>query len=324
MSAMHTKVWTPTKAESDALLRSFHADADPGTSAAFLRALTHIVSKTYDKRYPDLKARLFIPVDSSVPAGAEFFVWRSWDYAGMAKIITDYADDLPMADVMAVEVTQKVEGLGNAYAYSINDLKAAAMSGIPLDTKRTYAVRRTHENRVDALAAFGDAASGFTGFLNNANVPIITTPDIHGGWDTATAAEILSDLNLICNSIVTTSKEAFTPDTLLLPVSRYSLLASKPYSDVVPDTVLEVFLKNSPYIRSVDQWHRLDTADSLGTGPRCVAYKRDPEMLGLVIPQEFEQLPPQPQNLAFKIPCWSKIGGVVVYYPISMVYGDGI
>ena len=42
-----------------------------------------------------------------------------------------------------------------------------------------------------------------------------------------------------------------------------------------------------------------------------------------VIPQEFEQLPPQMVNLMFKIPCHMRVGGIRVSYPKSIVALDG-
>ena len=77
-------------------------------------------------------------------------------------------------------------------------------------------------------------------------------------------------------------------------------------------------------ITDVDFWHKLDLADAAGTGPRMVTYQRDPEVLELVIPQEFEQFPPQARNLAFVVPCHARVGGVVVYYPLAIVYTDGL
>jgi hypothetical protein len=51
--------------------------------------------------------------------------------------------------------------------------------------------------------------------------------------------------------------------------------------------------------------------------------ERNEENLSLVIPQEFEQLPPQMVNLMFRIPCHMRIGGLRVSYPKSLVALDG-
>lgn len=299
--------------------------ADSGETATFLRSLTYILTRTFDRKYPELKARRFIPVNNEVGNGAESFVWRSFDIAGMAKVITNFADDLPLVDVIAGEVAQKIKSVGDAYIYSVQDLRASAMAGTQLDVKRAMAVRRMIENLIEVIAANGDSKNGLPGFTNNANVPVLSAPgDITGGWETASSAEILDDLNAMANTMVINTKEIFKPDTMILPTSRYSLIATKPYSNIDPTPVLTVFLRNNPYIRQVDQWAFLNTADAAGTGPRAIVYARAPENLELYIPQEFEQFPPQAKNLSFLINCHARIGGVVIYYPLAVEYVDGI
>ena len=299
---------------------------DSGETATFLRQLTYIITRTFDRKYPDLKARSFIPVNHEIPAGAESFVWRSWDWAGTARIIDNFADDLPMIDVIAGEVAQKIKSLGDAYQFDIQSMRAAAMAGTQLDQKRAAAVRRAMENAVEVIAARGNTAAGLPGFINNPNVPLLTPPgQINGSWLSATAEEILADLHTGANTMVETTLEAFKPDTLLLPTNRYSLVATKPVSSLTPNvTILKSFLETSPYIRNVDQWSYLNTADEAGTGPRAIYYGRSPENVELFIPSEFEQLPPQWRNLAAVIACHMRIAGVVWYYPIAGEYVDGI
>ena len=54
-----------------------------------------------------------------------------------------------------------------------------------------------------------------------------------------------------------------------------------------------------------------------------VAYQRDPMVLQLEIPQEFEQFPPQARGLSFVVPCHARIGGVHMHYPLAVAYMDG-
>ncbi len=303
--------------------KKFRADA--ADTAVFLRQLTTVLTRTYDRKYPELKARKFIPVNTSVDTGSESFVWRSFDIAGMAKIISNFADDLPMVDVIAGEQPQLIKSLGDGFQYSLQDIRNSLMAGTQLDTKRGFAVRRVMENTVEVLAAVGNAAAGLPGFVNNANVPIISAPgSITGDWTTATAQEMYDDLNAMANAMVVSTSEVFTPDTIILSTNRFSIVATKAMSAIDSTTVLKRFLENSPYIRNVDQWAFLNTADAAGTGPRAIVYKRDPEIVELFIPQEFEQLAPQARNLSFVVNCHMRIGGVTWYYPLGGQYVDGL
>jgi len=52
--------------------------------------------------------------------------------------------------------------------------------------------------------------------------------------------------------------------------------------------------------------------------------ERDADNASMEIPQPFEQLPVQPNNLAFKVPCHSRVTGVQVYRPLTMHLIKGI
>lgn len=296
---------------------------DARETAHLAKQLEHVKARTYDVKYPAMKARRFIPVSNATPSGAETITYRQWDQYGMAKVVSNYADDLPRVDVVAKEFTSKVKSLGDAYGYSVQDLRRSAMAGSQLDTKRAQAARRAIESAIDEIAAFGLAGGGLTGFANNANVPVVSPAN--GSWTSASAPlDILEDMNKLVQSIVTATKEVHIPDTLLLPSNRFSIISQMFMSADNNKTVLRAFLDNNPYIRNVDQWHKLDEADAGGTGPRMVAYLRNPEILELEIPQEFEQFPPERRNLAFIIDCHARIGGVSMYYPLGVAYMDGI
>lgn len=305
------------------ILESFTTDSvrfDAGETSFFTRSLETILAKTYDIKYPALKARTFLPLNTEVDPGAETFTYRQFDMFGIAKIVSNFADDLPMVDVFGKEFSATVVSIADSYHYSIQDIRRSRMSGIDMDSKRAMAARRGIETKIDLLAALGDTNTGVKGFLNQAAVPIVAF--VTGGWTQATSAEnMLTDLNTLVNSIVTTTKELFSPDTVILDTLSFQIVNSKRIDPTMEKSVLRSFLENNPYITSVQQWHRCSTAGAT-SGRRIVAYKRDPEVLELIIPQEFEQFPPQARNLGFVIPCHARCGGVSVRYPLAMAYMD--
>jgi hypothetical protein len=111
---------------------------------------------------------------------------------------------------------------------------------------------------------------------------------------------------------------------MLLPPEEYSWIFAKPYSSTDSTPVGRVFLNQGTFVRNIDWWTFLRTADEAGTGPRAVCYTRSPEVAQLVIPQEFTQLPPQAKGLSFEVPCYSRYGGVSVKNPMGMAYVDGL
>jgi hypothetical protein len=126
---------------------------DAGETAEITRALTYVVRRTFDKRFPELKGRLFLPVNYEVPEGAEAWSERGYTWAGMAKIIHDYAADLPVVSILASEVLHKPRTVGSAYHYSVIDLAKAAFSGVPLDAKLAFGAKRAQENTLEQVAA---------------------------------------------------------------------------------------------------------------------------------------------------------------------------
>src|SRR5690554_6770859 len=65
-----------------------HLDANE--SVFFARELEYVKSRSYDKKYAELKARLLIPVSSEAEAWADAIVYESYDQVGAAKLIAGY------------------------------------------------------------------------------------------------------------------------------------------------------------------------------------------------------------------------------------------
>lgn len=304
---------------------------DANEAAFFSRQLEHVKAQTYDIRYPELKARSMFPVDNSAGPAADAITYRQWDQVGMAKIIANYANDLPRADVFGREFTSPVKSIGNAYGYNLQEIRKAAATGTPLQQRKANAARRAHEQELNRIAFFGDAQHGLPGLLNNPNIPAASvTADggSNGGttstlWIHKTPTQILRDMNDLVHDIVSSTKGVEAPDTLAMPLAQYALIASTPLQAGSDTTILEFFLRNQQYVREVVACEELK-----GVGPGqsdvMIAYRRDPDCLTLEIPVEFEQLPVQEKGLEFEVPCHSRVGGLIVYRPLSLNIGEGI
>lgn len=300
---------------------------DANETAFITRELLYVKAKTYDVKYTNFKARDFIPVSHEIDPGAETWAFQSYDMFGMAKIIANYAVDFPRVDAIRSEVQAKIKSLGVAYAYTVQDMRRVAFASRnspnagQLDQRKAAMARRGVEAAIDDFAALGNTDSGITGFLNNAAVPIFAAPT--GNWSTATSLEIIGDLNAMCQSVPNQSNDVEHIDTVLLPTTSFGIVAALPYSTLGDMTVASWFMKNSPYAQNLDQWNKLNAAGA-SSGPRAMAYRRDPEVVTLEIPQEFEQFAPQLKGMTYEIPCHARIAGVAFYYPLAAVYMDGI
>jgi len=332
---------------------------DAASTAFFIRDLTEVMGRTFDIKYPDLVARQIFPVWSGVDPGAESFVWRQFDRRGAAGLIDTYAADLPSAEVMAKEFQQRIVSFGVSYNYSIQDLRKAKMAGIPLETRKALAARRSIEQAVEQTAFFGlqqnpDTSVGAQailnikagvntndpleqyGFSNFPNINVVNgtnqwvdysgaTPHLKTG---ITVNTILDDFNALQLSIINSSKGVHRPDTVIFPLSTWSALAATARSTTfTDDSIMQFILKQSPWVKNVYYTTMLEFAgkkqDLTTAGPRVMLCERNEENFQMVVPQEFEQLPPQMVNLTFKIPCHIRLGGMRISYPKSIAALDG-
>jgi len=299
---------------------------DANESVFFARELEYVKGRTYDEKYKLLKAFSLIPVSGEAPSGATEITWRSFKLYGMAKVIADYAHDFPRVDVFGEENTIKIKDLGVAYGYSIKEIRKAMMAGVPLDAKRALAARRAIDEKINSLAWSGDSTYNIQGFLGYPGITEYTVPATGTGvtktWSTKTADQILVDLNGIVNAIVEGTNGIERPNTILMPIAQYNLIRNTRIGSTSDKTIYQFFAENNPDIM-IDWLTELKTAGS-GSTAQFVAYSRDPEHLSLEVPVAFEQFEADKKGMDYEIPCHAETAGIIVYYPASVCFGDGI
>lgn len=314
---------------------------DDNETAVLSRALEDVAIKAIETKYPELKARELLPLKQDVDPGADSVTVQEFDEAGMAEIIANFADDLPQSDGIASEYPSPVKSLGTSYFYSKQDMRRAALarrSGMQarLPDDRARRADKYIERAVDDVAAFGRAKFRLPGFLNHPNVSVITPSAPASGTDPSwlggdkTGTEVLADMRRMPSVLNTTSKGVFMANTLVLPIAQYNFVAETPLNPTRDNqqTILQAFLEGQAKldfgIRRVVPWYKLDRANAAGDGPRAVAYHMSDDNLELIIPMEATPSPPQATNLAWKVPVESRIGGCLIYQPLSVLYMDGI
>jgi len=309
--------------------RNFRIDGkrlDAVQTVNLRRALEHVRTQTYDKHYPDMKGRIFVPTDNSVPTGAESVVYDSYEELGEAEITTSYADDAPMVDVRADSTVLRIRGMQTKYGYTLQELRAAAMSGSGLIPRKAFAARKVIEQKHNKIILLGDARWGLKGLFNLADTCVYTVvagATSSKAWASKPPLEILADLFAMENTISTVTEDAEHPDTLILPLSRHKLIKQTPMGDGLPGTILQFFMNNSDHIKTVLNSTELES-NSLWTGRRMVAYERDAEYVQYVGPQPFEQLMPEHSGMRTTTVCHSRTGGVQATYSKSIWYGAEI
>lgn len=299
---------------------------DANESIFFARQLEFIKSQTYDIKRVNLSALTIMPVSTAIPEGATTFTYRQFDTVGMAKVIANYANDLPRADVTGKEFTNVIRSIGNAYGYNVQEIRSALFAGTNLNGRKAMAATRAHQEKINQLAFNGDTEHNLPGFLTNPNIPEVTLlADGTGASKTfasKTADKIVRDINSLINKVITQSKGVHRVNQVWLPIEQYALIATTQNSTASDTTILEFLRQVHPGVAFM-QVVELDAAGATNQD-RMYAMENSMENWQLEIPMMIKQYAPQQRGLEFEVPVESRFAGVVVEYPLAFAFADGI
>ena len=315
-------------------------DSVDAASVFFARELDHVKGQSYDVEYPELTGLSLFPISNEADAAAETITYYTYDKQGLAKVIDNYSDDLPRADVDGKPSTAKVKSLGASYGYSIQEMRASRMANKGLDARKAEAARYAIDSKTNIIAWKGDEASGLMGVLSSGqSIPLYTIPTVGGKtkWTEKGADDILADINGMAKYVAKTTKNVERPDTLCVPAEVYMDIATRRIPDTAT-TVLSFLLEHSPYIKNIVSAAELD-ANSPETNPYAEGapgvtanagvgvaflFKKDPRKLTLENPLPYTQHTVQVKNLETTVPCEARTAGVIVYYPLSALIAVGV
>lgn len=316
-------------------VRSMNFDDAEAASVFFARELDFVKSQSYDVEYPEFTALSLFPMSSEVDPGAETVTYYSYDKTGLAKIISNYATDLPRADVKGKPTTAIIKSLGDSYGYSIQEMRASRMAGKSLDTRKAESARYQIDYLNNKIAWNGDEETGLKGVLSTDNdVPLYTIANGAKGttsWADKTEDEILADITGMLKQMATVTKKVEKPDTLALSSDAYIEIQNKRIEGTAT-TVLKYIQDNIPDIKQIVSCPELD-ADSVETNPYAAAsdgkavallFKNDSRKLSIENPLPFMQYPIQTQGLEVVVPCEARTAGAVIYYPMSLLIAVGV
>lgn len=302
---------------------------DAQSALGFVVSQTSIIEPgVYATRYPDIQYPALIPVDTSGSEFATSVTYYSSDKFGKADWINGNADDIPKAGTTRSKFQTPVYTAGIGYGYGWEEIGQAQLLGINLPADDAMAARRAAQELIDRVALQGDTEKGFTGLFDADGVtPFAPTT---GDWATATSVQIIADLNEALLNVFNGTNTTAMADTLLLPWTKYNLIATKPFSEHSDETVLSWFMRNNVYTLATGQQltirglRGLDTAGVSGVA-RMIAYRNSPEVLKLHMPMPHRFLPVyQSGPLRWDVPGVMRLGGLDVRLPKEVAYVDGI
>lgn len=289
-------------------------------TAVFARELEFIDQVLQEEKFAPMKAEILVDYDPRGGAGVDQVTWRKVEELGVAEFVGDGTTTLPQVNAVGSEYTRTVKTLGAAWDLSVIDLARLSQNpSINLDASKkkacVNAIRRLH----DRTCMVGSVALGWTGLVNDANVPLVTA--ITGNWNsTATADQILADFNKLYSSVYVATKENFEPDTFVIPTSLLEKF-NAPIGTNADRTLMTFIRENYPSIKNIETSFHLETA-SAGTSVRAMVYKKSKEVMVYGANEAYAEEPPQRKGLVIETPAHGRSSGLQIFQPLAVAYMD--
>ena len=288
-----------------------HITRDASEQNFLQRQLEQVRAEAYLTKFEMFQARELMNIDNSIDPGAEEkTVWIT-EYVGQAELTSDYSTRGPRADVKRREAKFRIRGIKASYGYSMQEARNSIYSRGSLPQDKANSARRIIEARIEKTLMEGSLVAGVTGIANNPDVSTATLAN--GNWTTATPDEIMADLGTMVSTIRTATLRNHKPTTVALASNLYTKLMITPRSTLTNMSVL-AWLQEQLKLTFIDVGYLEDTTAKL------IMYDNSPMVVQGLIPQEFEQLPPQPEGFETVTQCHARCGGAAVYIPSAMLY----
>jgi hypothetical protein len=216
---------------------------------------------------------------------------------------------------------------GMQIGWTIPELESAQKLGRPVDQQKFAGMQLKHNMDVDEQVYIGDTVLGVTGLVNNAAVTNLSNA-VTGNWNTATADQIVADINELLTSVWTASAYAYCPAELRLPPAKFGILVSRKVSDAGNISVLE-YVKQNTISNSINgrplniqplKWlFQRGTANA----DRMMAYTKEQDKVRFpMVP--LQRTPLEYRDIRQLTTYFGRLGVVEVVYPELIGYRDGI
>ena len=209
------------------------------------------------------------------------------------------------------------------------------MTGRNIETLLRDGLRMTYDKHMDENTYMGFARYGSTGLLNNADVTVTNAATGAGGattWASKTPDEILADIN---NAILAVWEAAeydldAIPNHIILPYAQYNYIATHRVSDLAEKTILTFLLENNvARTNGADLFiGATNWAKSAGVGntDRMVVYCNKERYVAMdeLVPLTRAMTTPNAERFSYDTVYAGNVSEVELFYPMTMVYVDGI
>lgn len=293
---------------------------DDAGSLFLSRELDALRARVYEMETPALNALNVFPVQSEAAGWQDTLTFGLISDFGMARIISDYADNIPMVGVYGQWLTVAIYTIADAYAFSMKEIEKAQATGKGLTDRLAVAARRGTDAKINDLVWNGDEDYNIVGIFDHPNITWQTATS----WNDATkgGANAMNDLIKAIQNILTVTKGLHQANAIVLPVSASSVLTQQlPNTNVSYKSFL---LQEYPGMTITFAQELEEIVDSSGNKTKgALVFEKSADVCAVELSQPFRQHPAQWNNLHAKVVCDARTAGLIVYKPIcmTMIYG---
>jgi len=307
---------------------------DANEGLVFARQLEEIDPTRYEVVHKPLtKWKEVLPVKTFTP-GIDRITYRLMDQTGEAVLSSPgNITDVPMADANASEFSNGVFAWVLGYMYTAQELRRAAVAGVPLPSEKIIAVERGYAKRLQATMFNGDTRIGLKGFINATGVTNTQAPLGASGTDRTwpglekTNDEIAKDITDGASRIRVKTFGEFGESnlTVALSQSRFDFIATTRMASGTDTTIMQFILANSAS-NGISRFVVVHDLSDTGTGDShlMIIYPMENRVLEANVAEQILWMPMENRGTAFIFSSEMEFGGVTVRYAIAMDQTYGI
>ncbi|MFL2133014.1 DUF2184 domain-containing protein [Desemzia sp. FAM 23990] len=295
------------------------------TATLEARDLEAIDRILYEAPKEELVARSLFNVKSDVDPGAETYGYNVLTRTGVAKIIANGADDLPLVDVDMKREFVQIYTIAAGFRYSVQELRQAKMLNQSVDATKAETVRRAIAEKENSLAFSGDSKYNIKGLSNVTGIQVVNAAAIGTGsstkWKDKTPAQIEEEIREARSKVTVLPGYVAAGLALALPPEQYEML-DKRYSDFDTRTIKEVIRAHGWFTDIV----RVADLKAAGTGKTAsmLIIETSRTTAELLIPMDVTRLEEEWKYPNWTIPNEERCGGMIIRAPYGIVRVDGI
>lgn len=281
--------------------------------------------------YLDFRLNEWFPIVTNIPEGARSYSYKVVNKYGFGSFIDNSGRDAGSASVSMQNVPYNLEYGGIIPSWNLEDLRAAAFTGIALDTTTISAGTIGCMDHIETVGVSGDANFGFTGLIND--------PEIPAGSEAKTIANMTPDemvafIQNNVSAIVAQTQEIFgrvvkTGLTVYLPIAQEAKIGDTKLADDASKTVWEYVKVNNQWTRRTGVELKMETVAELagagaGATDRALFGFNDNRVMEMAMPIQPRVIRILETHYGADAPMEYKVSGLNVKRPTAMRYRDGI